>query len=73
MSRRGICHIFFRGRHTLVPSVFVPFDQVVLGYTGVYKCIHGYIVVYKSIQGYTWIYKGLHGYIRLTWVFIVHH
>ena len=63
MSRPGICHICFRGRHTLVPSIFVPSDQVILGYTGVYNGIHGYIVVYEGIQGYTWVYKGIHRYI----------
>ena len=63
MSRRGICHIWFRGRHTLVPSIFFPFDQGIRCYTGVYNGIHGYIVVYKGIQGYTRVYKGIHLYI----------
>ena len=62
MTRRGICDILFKGRHTLVPSIFVPFDQGIRGYTGVYNGIHGYIVVYKGIQRYTWVYKGIHGY-----------
>ena len=63
MSRRGICHIWFRGRHTLVPSIFVPFDQGIRGFTGVYNGIHGSLVVCKIIKGYTWAYKGIHGYI----------
>ena len=63
MSRRRICHIWFRGRHTLVPSIVVLFDQGIRGYTVVYNGVNGYIVVYKGIQGYTWVYKGIHGYI----------
>ena len=65
MSRRGLCHMWFRGRHTVVPRIFVPFDHGIRWYTGVYNGIHGYIVVYKGIQGYTWVYKCIHGYIRV--------
>ena len=67
MSRRGICHIWSRVRHTLVPRIFVPFDQVIRGYTKVYNGIHGYIGVYKSLPGYPWVYKGMQGYI---WVYV---
>ena len=63
MNRRGICHIWFRGRRALVPSIVVPFDQGIRGYTGIYNGIHGYIVVYNSIQEYTWVYKDIHGFI----------